>query len=100
MKSILLSLLSILSISFAGKTAFADVSCSNSRGYMVYAYPGARPDGSRIPVAEFDGPNELHEFMSCSSDYRSCQGKNYRFTRSNYGGVVSGPGLLEDLNCN
>lgn len=99
MKPSILNLFTLLSISLCGTAALADVMCNNSNGYMVYAYPGAKPDGSRIPVAEFDGPNSLYEFMSCNQDYTSCSGNSYRFTRTNYGATVSGPGVLESLRC-
>jgi hypothetical protein len=90
-------ILSVLSL-FVASTAWADISCRNSNGYDLYLYPGANPNGTRVPVGEFSGPRGESDFMTCNQSYTSCQGKTYRFSWSDEPRVM-GPGLLEILIC-
>ena len=102
MKKIFVVIGFVLSQFALASTAFADISCSNSEGYNVYLYPGANPNGSRVPVAEFSGPGGAADFMTCDGAYTYCVGKKYNFNRTVYDARVGWPGhgLVAVLKCN
>ena len=68
----------------------ADISCRNNLGDDAYLYPGMDKFGNRIPVAEFNSYQGENDFMKCNSDYTSCSGKKYRFSRALNSAVVVG----------
>lgn len=79
----------------------ADISCRNILGDDVYLYPGMDKFGNRIAVAEFNSSQGENDFMKCNSDYTSCAGKKYRFSRTLNSAVVVGiPNRNVMLNCN